>query len=74
MHRLSRMLAAGALFAVAACVSSPRYQPPTVVVAPAFRALADSASTALVVSRDSTTAPLPLAGAAPGASVPVVVD
>ena len=74
MHRLSRMLAAGALFAVAACVSSPRYQPPTVVVAPAFRALADSASTALVVSRDSTTAPLPLAGAAPGASVPVVAD
>lgn len=74
MHRLSRMLAAGALFAVAACVSSPRYQPPTVVVAPAFRALADSASTALVVSRDSAAVAIPVAGAAPRASVPVVAD
>lgn len=39
--RVGALLAAASL---AACVSAPKYQPPAIVVAPAFRAIADSGS------------------------------
>src|SRR4051794_4169632 len=40
----SRIVVLLATAALAACVSAPKYQPPTVVVAPEFRAVADSGS------------------------------
>jgi len=43
MRKVAWVLAAGAS-ALAACVSSPNYQPPTVVVAPAFQALSDTSA------------------------------
>jgi NodT family efflux transporter outer membrane factor (OMF) lipoprotein len=44
---------------LAACVSAPEYQPPTVVVAPAFRAISDSGSRYVVGSPvgDTTASP-----------------
>ncbi|MGH7624202.1 MAG: efflux transporter outer membrane subunit [Gemmatimonadaceae bacterium] len=74
MHNVSRVLAAGALFAMAACVSSPKYQPPTVVVAPAFQALNDSESSALVIAGNSGRPTTPVAGGSSGASIPVLAD
>ena len=50
---------------VAACVSSPNYQPPTVVVAPAFQALSDTSArrvaTATGASAADSVAPSPVA-------------
>ena len=74
MHNVSHVLTAAALVAMAACVSSPGYQPPTVVVAPAFQALNDSESGALVLAGDSATPAMPEAGGSSGASVPVIAN
>lgn len=65
LSRVSGLLAAAA---VSACVSAPRYQPPAVVVAPAFRALADSGP-GYVVGRSAgdTSVALAVASASPRA-------
>lgn len=51
-----------AVVALAACVSAPAYQPPAVVVAPAYRALADSGALQ-VVSRPAGDSASPLGAA-----------
>lgn len=61
LRRVSAFVAAAL---AAACVSAPEYQPPTVVVAPAFRAVSDSDSRYVVGSPvDDTTASPAIASA-----------
>ena len=55
MRNLAWMVVAGA-GAMAACVSSPNYQPPTVVVAPAFQALSDTSARRIATSSSAGTA------------------
>ncbi|HEX6809279.1 MAG TPA: TolC family protein [Gemmatimonadaceae bacterium] len=54
----------GVLLAAAACVSSPNYQPPTVVVAPAFQSLSDTSARRVATSQGATAdsvSPAPVA-------------
>ena len=73
MRRLAWALAAGLPFA-AACVSSPNYQPPTVVVAPAFQALTDSGSNPVVVAADPPDSAAPAAGTSPATGTTAATD
>ena len=57
MGRLVKGLIAAASATTVACVSAPSYQPPTVVVAPAFRAVADADSGATYADPAGSAAP-----------------
>src|SRR5579872_152944 len=63
MRRSASILVA-ALPLAAACVSSPNYQPPTVVVAPAFQALSDTSGLRVAASQSTaadSVSPAPVA-------------
>lgn len=64
---LSRMSALVAALLLAACVSAPEYQPPTVVVSPDFRAVSDSGSH-YVVGRSAGDTTRSSAGVSAGSS------
>ena len=58
-RRVGALLVAASL---AACVSAPKYQPPAIVVAPAFRAIADSGPRHIVGHPAGDTSVMPAAG------------